>query len=265
MFDRSGGEGQSSRRLTEVDVAALAKKALSVLASRVSKSPAALRATRVREFCDALVSRDSTDSHAFIARMVATGVSTDDLLSDYIPQAARLLGEKWVEDRLSFADVTIGASRLQEIARALGGRYTSNGSTIPLGHSVLIVVPTFEQHTLGAFVAAGQLRRRGLWAHLAIAMDADEVARLVEGGAFSLIGFSISSERSAEPLRATVSRLREVCDAPIALGGAVAERDDAPHLKDVCGVDIVSKSPSAVLNHCNIGSAAYTGPATLDC
>ena len=52
--------------------------------------------------------------------MVAAGVSTADVAEDYVAQAARRLGEAWVDDTLSFSEVTIGAARLQEIVRSLG-------------------------------------------------------------------------------------------------------------------------------------------------
>ena len=44
--------------------------------------------------------------------------------------------------------------------------------TVPLGHRILLVIPPGEDHTLGAFIAASQFRRYGLWVHLAIGQSA---------------------------------------------------------------------------------------------
>ena len=49
--------------------------------------------------------------------MIASGISSADIAEDYVPLAARKLGEAWVDDTLSFSQVTIGAARLQEIVR----------------------------------------------------------------------------------------------------------------------------------------------------
>ena len=84
-----------------------------------------------------------------------------------------------MDDTLSFSQVTIGAARLQEIVRSLGHTDVSGSVTVPLGHRILLVIPPEEDHTLGAFVAANQFRRYGLWVHLAIRQSADEVAETV--------------------------------------------------------------------------------------
>ena len=70
------------------------------------------------------------------------------------------MGERWFANTLSFADVTIGAARLQETVRALDQRRSMDARAY--GDRILLVVPHTEHHTLGVFVASQQFRRRGV-------------------------------------------------------------------------------------------------------
>lgn len=231
-------------------VAALAKEALAVLAARSPRKRRRSRNVRVEELCDALLASDSYLRHAVVADLISEGVTTDQIFDEYVPLTASLLGEKWVDDKLSFADVTIGASRLQELARSLGGRYEPVGPTIPLGRSALMVVPSFEQHTLGAFIAAGQLRRHGLWMHLALGVEGDDLLRIAHAQNFAMIGISASSMRHVEQIRGLVERLAEDggVDAPVVLGGALLAQDI-----DLCaatGVDLATTNIREVVDFC---------------
>jgi NAD(P)-dependent dehydrogenase (short-subunit alcohol dehydrogenase family) len=85
----------------------------------------------------------------------------------YIPAAAQHLGSNWVSDRLCFAEVTIATARLQALVRAIGTRWGGDPAHLPGRRSVLMIVPDTEQHTLGAVVATGQMRRMGLSEDLA--------------------------------------------------------------------------------------------------
>ncbi|MEM9725783.1 MAG: hypothetical protein AAF909_10000 [Pseudomonadota bacterium] len=225
-------------------VDALAAAALSVLAARSPKAPDAKFAARIEKFCDALVSPDEAPARLFAARLIAYGVSTEQIYERYVPAAARRLGEWWVEDKVGFVEVTLGSSRLQDLTRELEGRFVEGGSTIPLGHSVLLAVPRCEQHSLGAFIAGGKLRRMGLWVHMGVALDDDELARLAESQRFSAIGLSAATRRALEPLRRTIDKLRGVADfdGAIGLGGAITKLGD--EVASYTGADLATAEPA---------------------
>ena len=63
------------------------------------------------------------------------------------------------------------------------------------------MIPPEEDHTLGAFVAANQFRRYGLWVHLAIGQSHDEVAETVAAQDFEMIGISGAGRRALESVR----------------------------------------------------------------
>lgn len=231
-------------------VGALAAAALALLAAKSPNGPDETFSARIEAFCEALTHRDPLRTRLYVSRLIAHGITTEQIYERYVPCAARRLGERWVDDSLSFADVSVGAARLQELTRSLEGRHVEGGATIPLGFSVLIAVPSFEQHSLGAFIAAAQLRKLGLWVQVGVSVSPQELIRLAAGQRFSALGISAASRRSLDPLRNLVEKLRADSDfaGPIALGGAVTDLGE-----EVCnftGVDFVTSDTRAFAEVC---------------
>jgi methylmalonyl-CoA mutase cobalamin-binding subunit len=245
---------QQSGCLEESDVVAFAIKALTMLASRRGPSPKRSREDQVKDLCDAVVHRDESRQHAVVAQLVASGVSTADVAEEYVALAARKLGEAWVDDVLSFSEVTIGAARLQEIVRALGHTDGGGSVTVPLGHRILLVIPPEEDHTLGAFVAASQFRRYGLWVHLAIGQSADEVAETVAAQDFEMIGISGAGRRSLDSVGRLVSTIKRRCPqcAPVVVGGNMCNLES--RVLDLTGADFVTTNPRQAMSFCGIST-----------
>ena len=71
-------------------------------------------------FARMVVSKEPDSLIAFVGTLLRDGVSMESVYLDLLVPAARRLGEYWDEDSVSFADVTIGLGRLQQVVRALG-------------------------------------------------------------------------------------------------------------------------------------------------
>lgn len=254
MNNLQASRSQRSACLEEGDIVALAIKALDVLASRRGSPPTRSRAQRVQDLCDAVIHRDESRQHAVVAQLVAAGVSAADLADDYVALAARKLGEAWVDDALSFSEVTIGAARLQEIVRSLGHVEGRHSVTIPLGHRVLLVIPAEEDHTLGAFVAASQFRRYGLWVHMAIGQSPDEVAETIASQQFEMIGVSGASRRALDAVGKLVCVIRKQCPqcAPVVVGGNICNLES--RVLDLTGADFVTTSPRQAMGFCGLSA-----------
>lgn len=245
---------QQSGCLEEADVVALAVKALTVLAARRGNPPKRSREERVKDLCDAVVHPDEGRQHAVVAQMVSSGISTVEIAEDYVAHAARKLGEAWVDDTLSFSAVTIGAARLQEMVRSLGHVEATGSVTVPLGHRILLVIPPKEDHTLGAFVAATQFRRYGLWVHLAIGQTVDEVAETVAAEDFEMIGISGAGRRALDSVRKLVSTVKERCPhcAPVVIGGNMCNLHN--RVLELTGADFVTTSPRQAMTFCGLSA-----------
>ena len=232
----------------------LVESALRSIATNSHDTQPKTRHDWVELICTALMSESDSSHKAVIASLLATGVSQREILDSVIPAASRRLGEMWIEDRASFVDVTLGASRLQAVYRESNdeGRDRLLDRTIPLGQSVLMVVPDFEQHSLGAFSAADQLRRYGLWVRMAIGLDHQELGKLVTYGGFSMVGLTIGSAKTIERTTGLIDYMRASISfcPPIFVGGNVVE--DPRKIERRTGADYAVRSVREAMERCGL-------------
>ena len=232
------------------------ESAVRKVASERNKTQPRTRDDWVEWLCDALVSESETSHQAVLSAMVSNGISQADILQFYIPDAARLLGEMWLNDSASFVDVTVGAGRLQRLYRdtvgASAGGWPSR--SIPLGQSVIMVVPSFEAHSLGAFAAAEQLRRHGAWVHMAIGLNASELCATVSSSPYSMIGFSAATPETLEGVTGLIRYLRETVShlPPIVVGGRIVEM--ANDVAQRSGADYAVTTARQALSICGLAT-----------
>lgn len=236
----------------------LVESALRSVASNKTHIKPAARSEWVQLLCDALIADSETGYQSVISDMVLNGFEPEELYHSIVPAAARQLGEMWLYDEASFVEVTQGAARLQGIMREKGDgdRGFWMDRSIPLGQSILMVIPQFEDHSLGAFVAADQFRRHGIWVHLAIGMDSAELIRLVAGGRFAMVGFTLSTGKALDKMTEMVSDLRAGVSEcpPLIIGGHVV--DEVATVADQTGVTYAVKSVREAIERCSLSSVA---------
>ena len=204
---------------------------------------------------DAIASDSDTHHESVIATMMANGVSSEELFEFYVPAVARRIGEYWVKDKASFVEVTVGAARLQALFRMRpnGTRKDFDG-TIPLGEPVIMLVPDFEDHALGAFVAADQLRRHGLWVHMGIRMSREELVDLLSSRSFSLLGITSATLNALEKVTSLVDYLRTQLDSvpPIVVGGRIVKEPN--RVVQRTGADFAVRSAREAVEKCGLST-----------
>ena len=212
----------------------------------------------IERLCEALMSDSETSHHSVIGALVATGVTSEQVYQDYVPEAARRLGEMWISDSASFMDVTLGASRLQALFRAAGDAGGANmlGRSIPLGQEILMVIPAFEQHSLGAFVAADTFRRHGVWVRMAIGMEAAELVALLRVSRFTAVGLSLSTRKSVENAGELIEYLKMTVSSlpPVVVGGRVVS--DGDDIAGLCGADHAVRSVREAIERCGLATVS---------
>lgn len=215
---------------TKEEIRILAECALAVVANRIAPCGRRTEAAMVRDLCNAMLQQNRTHQNLALSRMAANDIGTAEICEKYLPAVARMLGDRWVRDELSFVQVTHGAYRLQEVIRSYGRQYAKAGMSVPTPQAVLICVPDFEQHCLGAFLAADQFRRLGAWVQLGIGFGADEIIAAARRQDYAMIGLSAASTKSVVPLCRLVDKLQIALNRrnPIVIGGNVVN----------CGVDL---------------------------
>lgn len=232
-------------------LAGFAARVLDLLVERSRRSPATLRRDLVLALAEGMVTLDRDRVDRTLAAFRRACISPAAMADTYVPAAARHLGLHWSTDRLNFAEVSIATARLQALVRAIGTRWGGDPVHLASRRSVLMIVPEGEQHTLGAVVAAGQMRRMGLSVCLRLGPERAEVIDLLRARVFDVAMLSIGSAERLEPARKLVDTLRRFGPRglPILAGGAVAGGDHDVMART--GVDCVTQDLAEALAFCS--------------
>lgn len=137
----------------------------------------------------------------------ASGMDLETLLMEIMAPAVRELGEMWLNDRMSFVEVTTKSARLQHMIRSLG---RADAFQMADGRaSVLLAAAPGEQHTFGLFVLAELFLAAGWSVSLEANSRLDVLCELAESRRYDAIGMSVGSERFLPPVREQVATLRQ--------------------------------------------------------
>lgn len=242
-------QDSATKYASPADYVSLALKVLSEISSEVRGDVDSGKIVEL--FCSALTKDASVHRHQIVSYLHDQGLTNIDIIDGIIPAAARRIGEKWVTDELTFAEVTCGAARMQEMLRYLGVHEASSlceGSHCP---KILLIVPKGEQHTMGVFVAADQFRRQGMTVEVAIGQDANDLKRTMSSQQFSMFGVSAASKELINPVKTIVDILKEYDETiPVVLGGNILRIDADAQTKT--NVDIATSNPSEVAKLCTL-------------
>lgn len=128
------------------------------------------------------------------------GMSVDMICLGLISGAARRLGEWWDDDRVSFVEMTLAASRMYALLRGLRQVFPPIVPPGDSGMPVCFMSVPGENHTLGVTMAADLFRRRGWDIDLKNGFSHDDLLAEVGLRRYKLIGISAGSERMLLPL-----------------------------------------------------------------
>lgn len=223
----------------------LAKEALEQLASLQVRKVEVIDPETLQSLLAAILGVSGDDTAGLMQMMAVQKVKPEVLATLYIPEVARMLGTGWNEDRLSFVEVTIGTARLEGLLHEVGPHIGVRKAEVAL--SALILVPQAEQHTLGAYVLALDLRRAGHEVTIRIAPTAAELTQVVHATRFDRVLISVACQSGLMSSAALIKTLRLVSRSPlrILVGGAI----DCPDavLLETTGADGVVRDISSAL------------------
>lgn len=225
--------------------AELAQEALGRLMCARDRQGVEVKQEHLGMFLEILASEGSVDPAVLLDEMLARHLDPELVACGYAVEAARVLGEGWLSDELSFVDVTVRSERLHGLVRRVDEMLVS--ASAAEGPSALILVAEAEQHTLGAFVLALQLRLAGFNAVVRVAPVAAELTVLLAANRFDLAVVSIGCTAGLDSGVALVRTLRLMSrgELPIYAGGAVPVTDEV--LMGRTGADRVLRDFSALV------------------
>lgn len=152
----------------------------------------------IAEFGKILIGDDGAAADQFLQSMRARHYAEDTLILGLLSEAARHLGALWEDDRCSFVDVTIGVARLQKLLCIFSGRCEPVFSN--RRQRAALCALSGERHVFGLDMVACFLRHACWDVDLQKDADEDDIAGLVGGAWFAVLGFTLSSEMGLEAL-----------------------------------------------------------------
>jgi MerR family transcriptional regulator, light-induced transcriptional regulator len=196
----------------------------------------------------ALLGEDASEVWRLTEGHLADGHLLSDLLVDLFANSARTLGDLWLDDSISFVDVTIGVCRLHEtVHRLTGSQETQPADELAGAPSILMASAPGEQHVFGVLVASELFRQQGWSVTLDMDGDATALARILSARHFDVLGLSVSSESLATDLPALVRTLRKASkNASIkVLAGGAAFAGSLQRARAAGADDLAGSGPDA--------------------
>lgn len=265
MSDVSQTERPQARFLPGRSVDQLAARALRFVAHRPGRESRGLIAQCVTQLHRTVTEDGSAAALAAVRQMVKAGIRPEDIAERYIPAVAIRLGEQWCSDEMGFATVTIGVARLQGLLREIEEMMPPPRRDARAGASLLVLVAEGVDHTLGAMVLTGRLRRSGHAVRLILGAEPGVVRAALRETLFDAVLISAPRGTSAAMLRPLVDAARDAVPTapPVVIGGSVLEqeRDPGADILTLTGADHATCDPDEALRLCGL---AGPGRNSLD-
>ena len=201
----------------------------------------------------ALITRDGPQkTEQYIAELLNLGMGIDLIVLELIPRIARKLDDQWVNDRLSFAEVTIATGRLQKLIYSLDHLYQETRTSPSTAHSILVAASPGSHHTLGPLILSNYFTWAG-WNVLSESAPSQHyIETTVASKSLTAIALSIADYEQLDRLPNLIQSIRSKSLNPaiIVLTGGPLYNADAlsfGHIK----ADIKSNTPEEALHQLN--------------
>lgn len=238
------------QRAVSRHVDTLARSVLTSLRTYPSPDLRAKLSLAASDLASLSISSGIFDAEAIMEDLKGRKFSNADIMDYCIPEAALLVGQGWIEDQVSFWQVSLSGARLFNLVKRISAEW-SHSTRSDQRFAVLLVVCREQTHILGPVLLADQLRRANCSVTLVTAETGAELSSRINQGFYDLVVFSCSSLEVLETATHLVKHIRqEACVVPpLVLGGPVI--DHAENIRETTGVDLVTRDIKRALSLCN--------------
>jgi MerR family transcriptional regulator, light-induced transcriptional regulator len=205
---------------------------------------------QIAEFSDLVRQKPLRAAIEHIDALLASGVTTEKMITEVLSPTAQCLGLQWEQDAITFVDVTLGLSRLQQLLRVYGPAFEADFSPKHEGRRILLVAMPGEQHTFGLAIVEEFFRRDGWYVQSEAGMSRTQLLNRVRDEWLDVVGLSASGDASMALLTPLIQAIRDASTnrhIRVIVGGCafLAEPKNALAL----GADLVAcNGREAVLN-----------------
>lgn len=227
-------------RLRDEDVHSLAREVIRRLSDRTPTEKGLAPAHEdIEALCHALLDDDDAAGGAFIQGLRADGASVEAVYLTYLAGAARMLGDWWEQDRISFAGTALGTARMYAIMRTISDEM-AHACANAQRSAVFVSLPG-ENHILGVRMATDLFRKDGWDIDLKINKEHDQLVDEISTSGALIIGISASGDEAIAPLSKLVIALRiSNPSAWIFVSGRLS--DAAREAVELMGVDAIAST-----------------------
>jgi MerR family transcriptional regulator, light-induced transcriptional regulator len=161
----------------------------------------------VSAFLSHVMTSDHSLASAMLTVLTLRGVSREDVLLELFQPVARRLGDMWLNDDCSFADVTLAVGRLQRLMRSEAMPTARAAADAPSGRVLIACIPG-EQHTFGAAIVEDFFLSAGWETVLWSGSDRATLEVVAHSAAFDVVGISIGDPGNLPALKPLAAALR---------------------------------------------------------
>jgi MerR family transcriptional regulator, light-induced transcriptional regulator len=216
------------------------------------KQKVSLRNVAVSDFIMLTTQDDPSSAIEYVRHLMANGVSFQDVLLDLMAPAARVLGERWDQDKASFVEVALGVARMHRILREFDGVPSHLWSNAGFGRHALLLPAPGELHSFGLRLVQEFLLRESWSVTNKPVADAFHLGQVVSEEHFDIVGLSLSGQTNEEAFLEAIRVIRKMSKnrhVKIIVGGHLfVER---PDLIETCGSDAYAVDAPATVTIVN--------------
>jgi methanogenic corrinoid protein MtbC1 len=144
---------------------------------------------------------------ARVRSLMADGHSSESLLLDLLAPAARLLGEKWANDQVSFTAVSAGTSRLHQLLRLIGRTSDNHDVASDVGTLLLVSMPG-DRHVFGLAMVEEFFREAGWSVATVVNGRSEDILEMLRTTSFDVLGVSLAQEELQTELSSLIHQAR---------------------------------------------------------
>ncbi|SMX40555.1 cobalamin B12-binding domain-containing protein [Maliponia aquimaris] len=248
-------------QLSEPALERLAREVVRRLTSRTARDMDSADAehptdTDIHVLCEALLHRDPGVALGMVQRLQARHLTLEVMYGRYLAPAAERLGAMWDHSRISFAEVTMGVSRIFELVHKL--RAALPPPKITKQDQVLFASVPGETHSLGVEMAAELFRQKGWDVEVIVGASHGEILDRIERTRPPVVGLSSGGKQTAEALALLIHAIRAVdLDIYVIVSGVIVK--EAPDLLSLVQPDSAVATVEEALATMDRLTAAHEG------
>jgi methanogenic corrinoid protein MtbC1 len=177
-------------------------------ASQASAEDSSVSDEAVEVFARMVLIRAPEALTTFIETLIKSGVAMQTIYAGLLMPTARLLGDLWDQDRVSYTEVTIGLGRLQQLVHDLDWQTPYNGENDSGSRSVLFAPRPGEQQTFGFYIIEELFRWSGWRSWIETCSTNAQMVSNVQFRWFDMFCMNVCRDTGMEEVSATISAIR---------------------------------------------------------